>query len=551
MSHVLDTVHSVNVLRRAGLLDLGKPVQMVRGSLVMRRLGPIAGAAHMSARRRGDDIALIDELGAVSYREVDERANAICRGWADHGLGPGSVVGVLCRDHRGVIDAMVASGKAGTRLVLLNPGFARPQLADVASREGIQALVFDEEFTELLEAVDPAVHRFLAWHDAESPPYPTLDQLIATYGCSAVPAPPSQGGLVLLTGGTTGTPKGAPRQVRSPLAAAQFLERIPQRRGDVVYIAAPMFHGTGLSQFIMAFALGSTIVIRRRFDALATLEGLAEHRADVLILVPTMLQRILALGPAVIDAFDTSSLRIILSAGAALPADLGSRATKQFGPVVHNFYGCTEVALATVAMPADWAAAPGTVGRPPRGVTVKLYDGEDREVTEPGTTGRIFVGNGLRFEGYSGGGSKPLIGDLMGTGDTGHWDKGGRLFVDGRDDDMIVSGGENVFPAEIENLVEGIPGVADVATLPVDDADFGARLRLFVVAEPGISIDAEAIKAHVRANLARFKVPRDVVFVDAIPYTAAGKVDRRALRSLDSADPNPRAGRPAPLGSNR
>jgi fatty-acyl-CoA synthase len=313
------------------------------------------------------------------------------------------------------------------------------------------------------------------------------------------------------------------------LAAAQFLERIPQRRGDVVYIAAPTFHGTGLSQLIMAFSLGSTVVVRRRFDALATLEGFARHRATVVVMVPTMLQRILALGTDVLAAHDTSALRIIVCAGAPLPTDLGNRATEAFGPVIHNFYGCTEVALATVAMPEDWAAAPGTVGKAPRGVDVRLYDADDRVITAPFVSGRIFVNNGLSFEGYSGGGTKPFIGKLMGTGDTGHWDDGGRLFVDGRDDDMIVSGGENVFPAEIESLVISLAGVVDVATLPVEDDDFGTRLSMFVVTEPGVVLTGDDIAEHIRTNLARFKVPKTIQFIDAIPYTPTGKVARHEL----------------------
>ncbi len=350
--------------------------------------------------------------------------------------------------------------------------------------------------------------------------------MIAEHSGDALPLPKRQAGMVLLTGGTTGTPKGAPRQVRSPLMAAQFLDRVPLRRGDVVYIAAPTFHGTGLTQFIMALALGATIVVRRRFDAQATLEGVAAYKATALIVVPTMLQRILAAGPA---AYDTSSLRVIMSAGALLPTDLGNRTMEAFGPVLHNLYGSTECAVATVAMPADWQAAPGTAGLPPVGCQVRLYDSSDRLVTQPGVTGRIFVGNGLSFGGYSGGGHKDMIDGLLSTGDLGHLDSAGRLFVDGRDDDMIVSGGENVFPIEVENLVEAMPGVAEVASLGVADEEFGQRLRLYVVLTPGSALDSEAIRHHVRENLARFKVPREVVFLDELPRTATGKVARREL----------------------
>lgn len=521
-----DKLRAVQVLRAAGMLDLSRPVLTATSSLAMRRLGPIAGAAHIAARRDPGDLALIDELGKLSYGELDRRANALARGWLAAGVEPGHVIGVLCRDHRGIVDSMIACGKLGVRLVLLNTGFSRVQLADVARREGISALVHDEEFDELLSAVPAAVRRFVAWGSTSH-----LEAMIAANDRGPLKLPKRQGGLVLLTGGTTGRPKGAPRQVRSPLLAAQFLDRVPLRRGDTVVIAAPTFHGTGLTQFIMTLALGSTIVVRRRFDAQATLEGIARHQATALIVVPTMLQRILAAGP---EHYDTSSLRVIMSAGALLPTDLGDRTMAAFGPVLHNLYGSTECAVATVAMPEDWLAAPGTAGRPPVGCQARLYDDAGRLISQPQTTGRIFVGNGLSFAGYSGGGHKDLIDGLLSTGDLGHLDADGRLFVDGRDDDMIVSGGENVFPIEIENLVEAMPGVVEVASLGVPDDEFGQRLRLYVVLADGATLDGDAIRNNVRENLARYKVPRDVVFLDELPRTATGKVSRPHLEGKDS-----------------
>ncbi len=522
-----DKLRAIRVLRAAGLLDLGHPIRTTTSSLAMRRLGPIAGAAHIAARRESGDLALIDDLGQLSYGELDRRANSLARGWLAAGVEPEHVIGVLCRDHRGAVDAMVACGKLGVRLVLLNTGFSRVQLADVARREGISAIVHDEEFDDLLSAVPAMVRRFTAGGLSCE-----LEAMIAANDGSPLKLPERQGGMVLLTGGTTGTPKGAPRQVRSPLLAAQFLDRVPLRRGDTVFIAAPIFHGTGLTQFIMTFALGSTVVVRRRFDARATLEGIARHRADALVVVPTMLQRLLAARP---EQYDTTSLRVIMSAGALLPTDLGNRTMAAFGPVLHNLYGSTECAVATVAMPADWQAAPGTAGLPPLGCQVRLYDDADRAISRPDTTGRIYAGNGLSFAGYSGGGHKDMIDGLLSTGDLGHFDAAGRLFVDGRDDDMIVSGGENVFPIEVENLVEAMPGVDEVAAVGVPDEEFGQRLRLYVVLAPGATLDSDAIRAHVRENLARFKVPREVVFLDELPRTATGKVYRPHLDTKDTA----------------
>ncbi|MGW4633301.1 AMP-binding protein [Nocardia sp. NPDC004415] len=341
--------------------------------------------------------------------------------------------------------------------------------------------------------------------------------------------PAAQGGFVLLTGGTTGTPKGAPRRIESPLAGAQFVDRVPLRRGQTVLLCAPLFHGTALSQFILALNLGSTVVLHGRFDAARALAQLAEHHADMVVLVPTVLRRILDLGPEALAAADTTALRIVFTAGAALPSALGTRAIETFGPVLYNFYGCTETGTATIATPADWAAAPGTVGKAPVGITVALYAEDGTRISEPGVVGTVHVGNSIAFHGYSGGGSKQVREGLMSTGDLGHFDSAGRLFIDGRDDDMIVSGGENVFPGEVEDLLHRHPAVTEAAVIGIPDEEFGQRLAAFVVAT---DLDAAAVREYVKTHLARFKAPREVIFVDDLPRTPTGKIDRRGLAAL-------------------
>ncbi|QBS41757.1 acyl-CoA synthetase [Nocardia sp. CS682] len=523
------TLHSVGVLQRAGVLDLLAPADLVRAARAVRQFGGIAGPVRMSARREPDRVAVIDELGSLTYRELEARGNALARGFASLGLGPGDTVAALVRDRRELVDTMLAAAKIGARLVLLNTGFAGPQLADVAAREDADAVVYDQEFTELLRILPPQVRRVLAVHDGvDVDGIATVDQLIAGHDPADLAPPPRQGGFVLLTGGTTGTPKGVPREVKSPLAAAALLERIPLRRNKTVVLAAPLFHGTALNQFILALSLASTVVLHRRFDAEATLAAVADHRAQVLVLVPTMLRRILDLGPEALAKYQTDSLRIVFSAGSALPAALGDAATQAFGDVLYNFYGSTEVGVAAIATPEDWRAAPGTVGRPPTVCTVRLYD-DDKPVTEPGRRGTIYVRSLLSFAGYSGGGNKDSIDGLLSTGDVGHWDSDGRLFIDGRDDDMIVSGGENVFPGEVEELLYTHPAIAEAAIVAVPDEEFGQRLAAFVVRQAGHELDAESVRAHVKANLARFKVPRDVTFLDELPRTSTGKLLRRDL----------------------
>jgi fatty-acyl-CoA synthase len=522
-------VRSLDVLRRSGLLRLSRPDQVLRGLVAVRQTGPIAGAVRNAAARDHRALGLVDELGPLTFQQLDLRSNALARALAAKGIGETSTIGLLARDHRGAVDTMIAAGKLGARLLLMNTGFAKPQLVDVAGREGVSAFIHDEEFTELATALPDDLPRFLAWVDSGPPATTSLEELIASTDDSPVPAPGESGGLVLLTSGTTGTPKGAQRKVSNPLIAAQFLDRIPLRANECTMMAAPLFHGTGLSQFIVSFGLGCTVVLRRRFDAEATLAAVADNRATALVLVPTMLQRILDLGPDVLARYDTSSLRIIFSAGSALSPELGNRAVTAFGDVVYNLYGSTEVAVATVATPEDWLAAPGTVGRPPVGCRVALYDDSGRPVTEPNALGRVFVGSGLSFEGYTDGRHKEIIGGLLSSGDVGHFDEGGRLFIDGRDDDMIVSGGENVFPGEIENLLAEHEAVVEAAVIGVPDTEFGQRLCAFVVRHNKSTVDESELKAYVRANLARFKVPRQVVFLDELPRNATGKLLRNKL----------------------
>ncbi|SDI72243.1 fatty-acyl-CoA synthase [Actinokineospora alba] len=523
-------VRSVEVMRKAGLVPVTRPDHVVKSMIAVRQLGPIAGAARVAATRDHRAVGLVDELGPLTFRQLDTRSNALARALAQRGVTEKSVVALLARDHRGAVETMLAAGKLGARLLLMNTGFAKPQLADVAKREGVTVFIHDQEFSELATALPPEIPRFIAWTDSAVADVRTLEELIANTDDRPVPAPSEPGGMVLLTSGTTGTPKGAPRQVRSPLAAAQFLDRIPLRAGESTVLGAPLFHGTGLSQFIISFALGSAVAMRRKFDPEQILKMIEDNKATTLVLVPTMLQRVLDLGPEVLARYDTSSLRILFLAGSALSPELGNRATRAFGEVIHNLYGSTEVAVATVATPEDWRAAPGTVGRAPVGCQVRLYDDAGKQITEPNVTGRIFVGSGLSFGGYTDGRNKDIIDGLLSIGDVGHFDANGLLFIDGRDDDMIVSGGENVFPAEVENLLVEYPGVVEAAVLGTEDPEFGQRLKAYVVTDSEVS--ADELREHVKSNLARFKVPREVVFIDELPRNATGKVVRKQLREM-------------------
>jgi len=529
---LLHRAHVVRTLVSAGIVGPVRPDRLVGIGMGLRRWGTTsAGALAVAAARAPDQTAIIDELGSLTYAEEHRRTNALASAFAEAGIRAGDRVAIMCRNHRGFIDATVACAKLGAHVLYLNTAFAAPQLTAVVERENAAAIVYDEEFAAVCEGVREDRLRFIAWHDGEGTDgAPILEDLIASGDPSGVAPPEESGRVVILTSGTTGTPKGAHRSSPGNLdPAAALLSKIPLRRRDTTLIAAPLFHTWGLAHFTLGVPLTSALVLRRRFDPEGTLRAIERNRATGLIVVPVMLQRLLELPDEILDRYDTSSLRVIAASGSALPGPLATRVMDRFGDVLYNLYGSTEVAWATIATPEDLRAAPGTAGRAPRGTVVRLLDEHDREVA-PGGTGRIFVGNELPFEGYTGGGSKAIVEGLMSAGDIGHFDAAGRLFVDGRDDDMIVSGGENVFPGEVEDLLAGHPAVREVAVIGVDDERFGERLKAIVALNPGAEATEAEMKDYVRENLAAFKVPREVAFVDTLPRNATGKILKRELR---------------------
>jgi len=530
-----DKVFEVGVLREAGILELIRPDKAAKIGAAFLRWGasPATGIA-TAAIHHPHEVALVDERGSLSFERLNRRSNALAHSFAEMGIGYGDGVGIMCRNHRGFIEATLAAAKLGASALYLNTMFAGPQLAEVMRREGPKALVYDEEFTGLLEGVDGSVERVVAWTDAEAPAAPTLDQLIAAGDDSNLRPPPDKPRFVILTSGTTGTPKGAQRT--SPdglLALASLIDRIPFRSRETMMVAAPLFHSWGFFHFVMSLPTASTLVLRRRFDPEDTLRATQESRAQVLAAVPVMIQRILNLPDETLAAYDLSSLRITSLSGSALPGELAIEWMERFGDTVYNLYGSTEVAYATVATPEDLRAAPGTAGRPPRGTVVRLYDEQGEEVPR-GEVGRIFVGNEMAFEGYTGGGGKEVIDGLYSSGDVGHIDSDGRLFIDGRDDEMIVSGGENVFPREVEDLLADHEAVVEVAVIGVEDTEFGQRLKAFVVVRDGAEVGETDLKAHVKANLAAYKTPREVEFLPELPRNATGKVLKRELREREA-----------------
>lgn len=518
--------YALHGLVRAGLLAPVRPDRLLGMLAGLTRSGLTAAAASaLGAARHPYRPAVIDDAGTLTYAELEADSAAVAAGLrATYDTGPGHTVGLLCRNHRWFVVAALAVSRLGADLVLLNTESAAPQLDAVLARERVDLLVADDEFADRVAATGFTGPLVPAWQDGHHPD--GLHRLVVAG--AAAPPPARQGRVVIMTSGTTGTPKGAPRQP-DPLAmlgpVASMLGRVPLRAGEPMLVAPPLFHALGLAYLLVGLFLGAPLVLQRRFDPEATVDALHRHRAGSLVVVPVMLARIMELPPE--RRRPVPSLRAVVASGSALSPTLATAFMDHFGDVLHNLYGSSETAWASLATPAELRSAPGTVGRPPRGTTVRILSDDGRRVPD-GEVGRIFVGSGLAFDGYTGGGGKEIVDGLMSTGDLGHVD-GGLLFVDGRDDDMIVSGGENVFPQEVEECLAAHPAVSDVAVFGVPDDRFGQRLAAHVVPRPGSTATADDLRHHVAATLARFKVPRDIEFVTTLPRNATGKLLRTHL----------------------
>ncbi|XVQ10605.1 AMP-binding protein [Spirillospora sp. CA-255316] len=516
------------MMARGGLLRPGPPHRVARQLNALRRWGTLMGGTVVSSAGRDPGrTALVDDDGELTYAELDERTDRLAAA-----LGSPSRVAVLCRNHRGMVQSLVACSKLGADLVMLNTGMSTAQLLDVVRGQGVEVVIADPEFGEFLDAVPEGVRVVTAYGAGSD-----MERLIAGASGARIEPPPRAGRTIVLSSGTTGTPKGADRHSRPGLTPlASILSRIPYRVHERMLIEAPLFHTWGYAMLQAAIPLRATIVLRRRFDPERTLRAVAETGATALIVVPVMLQRILELPEDVRRAHDTSTLRITAASGSALPGELATAYMDAFGDHLYNLYGSTEASWVSIATPADLRACPDTAGTPPPGTRLAILD-ERGEPVPPGTTGRIFAANELLFAGYTGGETKEMRDGLMSLGDVGHLDEKGRLFVRGRDDDMIVSGGENVFPSAVEEVLAVLPEVREVAVLGAPDPDYGQRLVAYVVRNPGAELDADAVRGHVRSRLARFAVPRDVHFVDELPRNATGKVVRARLAPAAQEDP--------------
>lgn len=535
------TAGVVSTLARARVIAPMRPDRYLRMAVAVRREGmTVASGFAIAAQRCPDRPGLIDELGTLTWRELDERSDALAAALQSLPEKP-NVVGIMARNHRGFVESLIAANRIGADVLLLNTSFAGPALAEVVAREQVDAVIYDEEFTpSIAQALKdrPQAARIVSWTDDPGTHACTVAGLIDRHTGQRPSPSARKSKLILLTSGTTGSPKSAKHSGGGPETLKSILDRTPWRAEEVTVIVAPMFHAWGFGQLAFAALMACTIVTRRKFEPEATLALIDEHRATGLCVVPVMFDRIVGLPDDVLSCYSGRTLRFAAASGSRMRGDVVIKFMDRFGDVIYNNYNATEAGMIATATPSDLRAAPDTAGRPAGGTDIRILDSEFRQ-QPTGAVGTIYVRNSSQFDGYTSGATKDFQDGYMSSGDLGYLDDAGRLFVVGRDDEMIVSGGENVYPIEVEKTLAAHSDVNEAAVLGVDDDEYGQRLVAFVVLDVGAGATPDDLKAHVRENLANYKVPRTITVLDELPRSSTGKIARLELQAI--LDPDTRS----------
>ncbi len=522
-------------LLAAGALDARSPIALGATLPWLIGRGPSLGiVCQMNAIAIGNKVAIHDRNGSLTWRQLDYRVNRAAHALRKNGAAPGDKVALLLRNGREMAEVTFAAQKTGVIACPLNTWAKTKELQAVMANVAPTLVVYDTAHADQVRESAPegTTLVFVGDGSAALPGSLSYEELLD----ANPPAPPApmtgdrgSARIIIQTSGTTGTPKGASRDASAAGmgALANLLGSVPYRRDDAILCPAPMFHSFGLATFTFASALGASLILPERFDPEQSLALIAQHRATAASFVPVMLRRIVSLPDEVKARYDVSSLRIVMTSGSALSRDLKLAATELFGEVLYDLYGSTEAGWVAIASPEVIRSHPSSVGRPVDGIEVAVFSPEGDRLG-PNETGELYVRSNVMFDGYTSGDSKDERDGFMAVGDLGRLDDNGLLYVEARTDDMVVVGGENIYPIEIEGVIEAIPGVDEVTVMGVPDEEYGEVLAAFVVG----SVKPDKIKQTCKKELASYKVPKRIEIIKELPRTSTGKVVKRELLEI-------------------
>jgi fatty-acyl-CoA synthase len=537
-------VLTARVLYQSGLvMELSVPGLRAALFAAFSRSRSPSRSVRIHAANSPDKTAIIWRDRRLTYFELNDRMDRAAVGFQRMGLHRGAGAIIMMRNRPEYMEAQAGAGRIGAAGVSVSWRSTAPELAYLATHSKAKVIVFEADLWPVIEQAQKSLSwlqpgQFVAVggdapgcrryeEDFLGPPGSLLQVEKGSDEDAAV---------VVYTSGTTGKPKGAVRKFPKDAMhqVMRFVAETPMRCDDVHLVACPLYHTTAFGFLSMANLLGATSVLMDEFKPETFLQMIERHSVTTTAMVPTMLHRIMSLQPQVRSKYVVSTIRAIFTTSAPLPGPLAIQVMDFFGDVLFNVYGATETGVVTLAKPRDLRASPGTIGRAVPGNEIRLVDETGRDVGMD-RVGELYARNGMLVAGYHADPESTRASMLDGfftVGDLARRDREGRYFIEGRRHDMIISGGVNVYPAEVEAVLEAHPQVSEAAVVGADDADWGERVRAFVVPRGGGGVlEDHTLRAWCRERLSGPKVPREFVFVDALPRNPTGKVLKRELRS--------------------
>ncbi|MEV0402081.1 AMP-binding protein [Actinoallomurus sp. NPDC050550] len=495
------------------------------------------------AQARPDEPALIDEHGVTTWQTFEERVDRLAGALRGLGLRTGDTIAIHSGNRREYFEVMAAATHVGLRYVLVNWHWTADELAYVLGDSGARVLFSEDRFAEVAETAAAEADLVARVGFGEVPGFRPYEDVLAS-GPDGEPADQVLGWPMIYTSGTTGRPKGVSRKLTQAGAPIEMMAMAAPGYADVLRIpeggrsllVGPVYHSAQwLFSYVLLYA-GRALVMRRGFDAEETLRLIERYRITNVHLVPTQFVRMLRLDEATRAAHDLSSLTAVWHGAAPCSPEVKRRMIDWLGPVVHEYYGSTEASVNTIVTAEEWLRRPGTVGRPLPTVETHVLR-EDGSPAEPGEPGQLWFryasGDDVEYWGDPDKTASIHRNGLFTTGDIGYLDADGYLFLADRVIDMIISGGVNIYPAEIEGVLITHPAVGDVAVFGVPDEEYGEQVKAVVQPEDGHTASpelAEELIAFCRASLAGYKAPRSVDFVTDLPRTPTGKLYKRLIR---------------------
>ena len=484
---------------------------------------------------------------------LDSRAKRLANGLINLGLEEGDVVAVLLRNEPAFIDIILACRAGGFYYCPINWHFTTTEVEYIVADSGASVLFTGAELLPIANLAAPSDIDLIVVGEPESsdlrdrPKTWDYDSWLSNQTEFQSGTAASHGHMVY-TSGTTGRPKGVRRDAVAPDDLNRYHEQMGKniescfgiRRGCRAMMSAPLYHSAPSLYTQWALRLGEIFVLNRRFDAEATLAMIERFRIDTLYCVPTMFIRLLKLPEHVRKSYDVSSLRFVASTGAPCPEEVKASMIEWWGPVIHETYASTETGMVTTISSQEAVRYPGSVGRPVGDAQLRVI-GEDGSVRGPDEVGIVYVKQPAYpdFTYVNRPDDRASIehNGFITLGDAGRIDRDGYLYLSDRVSDMVISGGVNIYPAEIEGALVAVPGVVDCAVIGIPDHEFGERLVAVVQRAPGSVVDSTSLAGSLATKIAKYKIPKEFDFVENLPRDPSGKLAKRRLRAayLESA----------------